>query len=107
VETTPREVLVCQDDDGKEPFTDWLSSLEPPIEAIVLRRIDRVEDGNFGDVAPIGNGLSELRIDVGPGYRVYFGQIANQVHLIGGGQKKHQPADIAAAKEFWSQHGKD
>jgi putative addiction module killer protein len=52
----------------------------------------------------VGEGVSELRLDFGPGYRVYFGQIGNQVHLIGGGIKALQAGDIASAKEFWRQH---
>jgi len=100
----PREIVICQRSDGSEPFTEWLDQLDPKTLAIVLLRIDRVEDGNFGDCKPIGDGLSELRIDFGPGYRIYFGQAGAQVHLIGGGQKKRQQQDISAAKEFWSSH---
>jgi putative addiction module killer protein len=74
------------------------------VRAVVEIRIDRIEDGNFGDVKPVGGGVSELRIDLGPGYRVYFGQVGNEVHLIGGGLKKTQSADIASAKRFWSRH---
>jgi putative addiction module killer protein len=66
----------------------------------VRARIDRLEDGDFGDVSPVGAGLSELRLDFGAGYRVYFGQRGNEVHLIRAGSKRTQDADIAAAKEF-------
>jgi putative addiction module killer protein len=104
VEAFPREVLVCQDDNGREPFTEWLDSLDPKTEAIVLNRIDRVERGNFGDVEPVGAGVSELKVDFGPGYRVYFGQIGAEVHLINGGRKSTQQRDIDAAKKFWNQH---
>jgi putative addiction module killer protein len=101
METIPREILICHAKDGRKPFLEWLNRLDAKSEAIVLDRIDRVEDGNFGDVAPIGEGLSELRVHSGPGYRIYFGQIGNQVHLIGGGSKQNQQRDIAAAKRFW------
>ena len=102
---TPRDILICQTDDGREPFTDWLENdLDVVARARVRARIDRIEDGNFGDVSPIGDGLSELRLDFGAGYRVYFGQKGREVHLIGAGSKRTQTADIAAAKEFWRHH---
>lgn len=104
MEAIPREILICQDEDGREPFTEWLAGLDAKTEAIVLGRIDRIEDGNFGDVEPAGEGVSELRIDFGPGYRIYFGQIDKQVHLIRGGTKKNQQWDIDAAREFWREH---
>jgi putative addiction module killer protein len=104
VEAIPREILVCQDEEGREPFSEWLAGLDAKTEAIVLGRIDRIEDGNFGDVEPVGEGVSELRIDFGPGYRVYFGQIGRQVHLIRGGTKKNQQRDIEAARKFWGEH---
>ena len=104
MDATSREILICQTDDGREPFTEWLSSLDPKTEGIVFNRIDRIEDGNFGDTRSVGGGVSELRIDFGPGYRVYFGQIGNQVHLIDGGSKSTQTRDIASAQKFWKDH---
>ena len=104
MEAIPREILVCQNDDGREPFTEWLAGLDAKTEALVLGRIDRMEEGNFGDVEPLGAGLSELRIDFGPGYRVYFGQIGRQVHLISGGTKRNQQRNIDAAQRFWREH---
>jgi putative addiction module killer protein len=77
VQPVPREILICQTDDGREPFTEWLNGeLDPATRGRVRARIDRIEDGNFGDVSPVGAGLSELRLDFGAGYRVYFGQKA-------------------------------
>ena len=99
----PREIFACQFE-GREPFTEWLEGLPLPIRAVVEVRIDRIEDGNFGDVKPVGEGVSELRVDVGPGYRVYFGQIGLEVHLISGGTKATQASDITSAKKFWSMH---
>jgi putative addiction module killer protein len=61
VEAIPREILVCQDDDGREPFTEWLAGLDLPTRARVRVRIDRIEAGNFGDTRPVGEGVSELR----------------------------------------------
>lgn len=96
---------MCHADDGTVPFEDWLKGLDGAARARVRARIDRIEDGNFGDVEPIGEGLSELRMHFPPGYRVYFGQKENEVHLIRGGMKGTQVADIKAAKEFWRSHG--
>jgi putative addiction module killer protein len=105
VEAIPREILICQDEDGREPFSEWLAGLDVPARARVRIRIDRIEDGNFGDAEPVGEGVSELRLDFGPGYRVYFGQKGNEVHLILGGAKQTQARDIISALRFWRAHG--
>jgi len=105
LEAIPREVLVCQADDGREPFTEWLDTLDAKTEAAVLERVDRVTQGTFGDHSSVGEGVLELRLDIGPGYRIYYGLSGNEVHLIRGGQKLRQQRDIEAAKRFWSDHG--
>jgi putative addiction module killer protein len=71
------------------------------IHGIILARLDRVENGNLGDCEPVGEGVSELRIDFGPGYRVYFGQDGDSVILLHGGTKNRQSRDIVKAKEYW------
>ena len=107
MEAIPREIVLCATDEGNEPFTEWLNTIkDAKTTAIILKRIGRVGDGNFGDVEPVGEGVSELKIDFGPGYRVYFGQIAYEVHIISGGKKDTQAADIKAAKIFWSNYAK-
>jgi putative addiction module killer protein len=73
------------------------------IYGVVLTRLDRVEDGNFGDCAPVGSGVHELRIDFGPGYRVYFGEDGEFVILLGGGKKRTRGRDIETAKERWKE----
>ncbi|MGA2166615.1 MAG: type II toxin-antitoxin system RelE/ParE family toxin [Terracidiphilus sp.] len=104
METTPREFLICQHENGREPFTEWLNGLDVQTRARVRVRIDRLEDGLFGDVEPVGEGVSELRLDFGPGYRVYFGHIGPQIHLLLGGSKQGQSANIRQAKKFWRAH---
>jgi len=104
LEATQREILICQDKAGREPFADWLNGLDVQTRARVRVRIDRLEDGLFGDVEPVGEGVSELRLDFGPGYRVYFGQIGLQIHLLLGGSKQGQDANIRQAKKFWRTH---
>ncbi|WP_280548243.1 type II toxin-antitoxin system RelE/ParE family toxin [Halomonas sp. 11-S5] len=83
-------------------FTKWFRSLKDRrAKARIQARIDRVEMGHFGDVAPVGEGVSELRIFYGPGYRVYFVQKdAVVVILLSGGEKSSQKADIAKAKDI-------
>jgi putative addiction module killer protein len=81
-------------------FETWLSSLRDRIaRAIIVRRIERVAGGNMGDVRPVGDGVSELRVDHGPGYRVYFVRRgAVVIVLLCGGDKGSQVRDIARAK---------
>ena len=88
-----------------EVFDKWLGSLKDrKAKARIQARIDRVEMGNFGDVSPVGEGVSELRIFCGPGYRVYFvKQGSVVVILLSGGDKSSQRADIAKAKEIAKQ----
>lgn len=105
MEATPRELLICQDERGREAFTEWLFNvLDPATRARVMVQLDRIEDGNFSNVEPVGEGVSELKMDFGPGYRAYFGQRGKEVHLICGGNKSSQSVDIALAKEFWRKH---
>ena len=81
-------------------FSRWLGALRDPIaKAKIASRIRRLAFGNPGDVAPIGDGLSEMRIHYGPGYRVYFMQKgADFVLLLGGGDKSTQDKDIHRAR---------
>lgn len=66
-------------------------------------RLRRVLAGNFGDCKPVGEGVSELRVDVGTGYRIYYGRHGQAlVILLCGGDKSSQQADIKRAKEYWS-----
>jgi putative addiction module killer protein len=83
-------------------FANWLRKLrDEQARARILIRIRRLSLGNFGDVKPVGEGVSELRIDYGPGYRVYFQRIGKLlVLLLIGGSKKTQQADIARAKKL-------
>jgi putative addiction module killer protein len=88
-----------------EIFENWFKSLrDRRAKARVQARIDRMELGNFGDVAPVGEGVSELRIHYGPGYRVYFVRRAQAiVVLLSGGDKSAQDADIKKAKDLAKQ----
>lgn len=80
-------------------FAKWIDGLQDiRARARILVRIERLKVGNPGDVKPIGEGISELRIDYGPGYRVYFKRIGQKmIILLAGGDKKTQPKDIRTA----------
>jgi putative addiction module killer protein len=81
-------------------FEAWLGKLRDRVaRAVIARRIDRIATGNFGDVKSVGDGVSELRIDHGPGYRVYFVRRGETVIvLLCGGDKGSQAKDILRAK---------
>jgi putative addiction module killer protein len=81
-------------------FQTWLAGLrDERARARILKRLDRAAGGNLGDVAPVGEGVSEMRIFYGPGYRVYFVQRDTElIVLLCGGDKSTQGADIAEAK---------
>jgi putative addiction module killer protein len=104
LKSIPREILICQWEDGSEPFMAWLNSLDPMGRARVRNRLDHVEEGNLGAHKSVGGGVVELILDFGPGYRIYIGQDGNEVHLISAGSKRTQPRDIRAAQKFWSEH---
>jgi putative addiction module killer protein len=93
-----RMVEVRQTDD----FTEWFAGLrDREARARITVRIRRLSLGNPGDVRPVGSGVSEMRIDYGPGYRVYFvGRGDMVVVLLCGGDKRHQDRDIARALEL-------
>ena len=92
--------------DGRDPFQDWLEALrDRQAKARVAVRINRMATGNLGDHKSVGDGVWELRIDVGPGYRVYYALAGQQlVLLLTGGDKSSQQADIEKAAVYWADH---
>lgn len=97
------ELLRYQHGDGREPFTEWLATMRDKVAQARIRiRLRQVQAGNFGDCEPVGEGVTELRIHVGPGYRAYFGRHGKSVViLLCGGDKRSQPADIKHARALW------
>ncbi len=83
-----------------DTFTEWLAKLKDiKARARILVRIRSAEFGNFGDCAPVGEGVSEMRLHFGPGYRLYYWQQDNQIYwLLAGGDKSSQKRDIERAK---------
>ena len=90
-------------DEQKDVYDDWLRRLrDAQAKVAVIRRVTRVEQGNFGDHKFCRDGVWELRIDAGPGYRVYYGLAGHRlVLLLCGGDKRTQDADIARAVAYW------
>jgi putative addiction module killer protein len=88
------------------PFSAWLDSLKDArTVGIVRARLNRVRVGNFGDCKPVGGGIEELRIDFGPGYRIYFGRDGSfLVILLCGGSKRTQGRDLARARKYWKEY---
>lgn len=99
------ELLRYRRFDGKEPFTEWLDGLRDKAASARIRiRLRRIEAGNLGDCEPVGEGVSELRIHIGAGYRVYFGRSGQKVILLlCGGDKSSQSSDIRTAKALWAE----
>lgn len=86
-----------------QTFIKWFSKLKDPIAiAHIQHRIDRLRLGNLGDHKSVGNGVYELRIDTGKGYRVYYAQQGSRIYLLtNGGDKTTQKVDIEKAKAIW------
>jgi len=103
MEIIPREIRNYIDPDGQVPFKEWLDSLKnKKTQTIILNRINRMRLGNIGDSKRLDEGVCELRIHYGPGYRVYFGELEDViVILLCGGTKRSQNKDIKRAKEYW------
>lgn len=103
---TPRELLNYITPEGRCPFEDWLLGLRDiQARAIVRKRLNRVRTGNLGNTRGVGGGVFELKINYGPGYRVYFGEEGPRVIvLLVGGDKNSQKRDIDTAKRYWKDY---
>jgi putative addiction module killer protein len=93
------------DERGRSPFARWFEDLDATAAAKVTVALARIEMGNISNVKAVGAGVLEYRIDLGPGYRVYFGKDgATLVILLAGGTKKRLQRDIATAQERWADY---
>ena len=89
----------------KSPFREWIRRIDGGTRSRINTRIRRIEEvGNYGDCEPVGDGVYELRLNVGPGYRAYFGIDGAEIILLGGGDKSTQDSDIAKAKDCWGDY---
>jgi putative addiction module killer protein len=99
------EIRQYVDRAGRNAFERWFEKLDESVQARVAVYLDRLERGNTGAVKAIGGMLQELRLDFGPGYRIYFGWSGEQlVILLGGGTKRRQAADIERARLLWDEY---
>jgi putative addiction module killer protein len=90
---------------GVSPFGIWFNGLDAQAAAKVATALYRLEQGNLSNVKAVGKGVSEYRIDFGPGYRIYFGQEGGKlIILLGGGSKKTQKKDIRTAQALWAEY---
>ncbi len=106
MDAKPQRVEIYETIDGKSPFKTWFRSLRnQKTKQRIRARIARVRLGNFGDSRPVGEGVIELRIHLGPGYRIYLGREGEEmVILLVGGDKSSQERDISTAKEYWKNY---
>jgi putative addiction module killer protein len=102
-------IEVYRQDNGKFPFIEWEGRLPAKEKAIISTRLARLRQGNFGDCKSIkgkgAEGLYELRIHFGPGYRIYYGLVGKKIILLlSGGEKSSQERDIFKIKSFWKDY---
>ncbi len=92
---------------GVSIFGEWFSGLDAQAAAKVATVLYRLEQGNLSNVKSVGRGVSEYKIDFGPGYRIYLGRDGNTlIILLGGGSKKTQVRDIRNAQSMWAEYKK-
>jgi len=90
---------------GCNHYREWVSKLDASVRARIDKSVFRVGYGNFSGAKPEGEGVSAIRLDFGPGYRIYFGQDgATLVILLAGGTKRRQENDIKLARSLWSEY---
>ena len=104
LDAQPRELEFYRTQNGRTPFTEWLESVRDVRgRGRVEARLMSLESGNFGDYKSVGEGVFELRLHIGKGYRIYLAVVDNMiVLLLCGGDKSSQQRDIERAKTFWS-----
>lgn len=99
------EIREFLDGAGRSPFGRWFEELDAVAAARITVVLARVGQGNFSNVEGVGSGVYEVKIDFGPGYRVYFGKDGQRiVILLGGSAKKRQGTAIAAAQTAWTEY---
>lgn len=95
------EIKYLKLSNGKEPIVDWLNSLDKTTKTRIVSRLDRINEGNFGDFKKLSDDISELRFKFGKGYRIYYTEYNDIIILlINGGDKSDQQKDIENAKKL-------
>ena len=99
------EIREYIDERGRSPFGRWFDGLDARAAVRVRTAVARMEAGNLSNVRGVGSGVLERRINVGPGYRVYFGRDGDAlIVLLGGGTKEGQQRDIEDARDLWQEY---
>ena len=106
MEVSPKLLKFARLQDGTVPFKKWFSQLrDHRARAKILARLARLRIGNPGSTVSVGESVKELKVNYGPGYRIYFGQAADQIIiLLCGGDKRTQNEDIKKAKALWAEY---
>ena len=109
MEATEKQLRIYKLSESRIPYLEWLRSLrDQRARQKIQVRILRIRLGNFGETRSVGSGVQELKIDYGPGYRVYFGQDGDYlVILLCGGDKSTQDEDIKEAKQYWTSYKRE
>jgi putative addiction module killer protein len=98
-------IVEYEDTSGRSPFKDWFGGLDAQAAAKINVALTRLAQGNASTVKGVGGGVLEVRLDFGPGYRIYFGRDGHDlVILLGGGTKRRQQHDIEAALDRWADY---
>ncbi|HBQ21592.1 MAG: hypothetical protein A2Z91_02455 [Deltaproteobacteria bacterium GWA2_38_16] len=96
------KIIIFGNIKNREPYSVWIETLDIVTQAKIYAYVDRIAlGGGRKNLKPVGDGVFEIKIDYGPGYRVYFGRSKNQMILLLGGDKSSQDKNIQKAKEFW------
>jgi putative addiction module killer protein len=99
------KIFEYEDTSGRSPFKDWFGGLDAQAAAKINVALIRLAQGNASNVKGVGGGVLEVRLDFGPGYRIYFGRDGHDlVILLGGGTKRRQQHDIEAALDRWTDY---
>lgn len=100
------EITYYRTENGEKPAKEWLNGLRDTVARTKVHiRLDRAKLGNFGDTRSLGDGVNEIKINFGPGYRIYYAiDGKNIILLLLGGDKSTQAKDITRSKEFWKDH---
>ena len=105
MQARPRIISVYVTASGSVPFDDWMNDLKDSVgKGAVEARIARLRLGALGQYENVGNGLIELKVDVGPGYRIYVADNGRDSLILCAGNKRTQKRDIRAAKKFWNDY---
>jgi putative addiction module killer protein len=105
VQARPRNVEVYESASGTVPFDDWMRDLRDSVgRAAIDAKVALLRRGSLGNYRDVGDGLIELKVNVGPGYRVYIADDGRNSLILGAGRKNTQKRDIKAAKQYWTDY---